>query len=92
MAAVVSKVASITTCGDWFVTQKALESRSGQTVPSDHAPLIIGDRNLKHVLCEVHRNRRSIHSVSSWFELMGVSSTRLMMPQNREESRNGHHL
>jgi hypothetical protein len=58
----------------WFVTQKPLESRSGQAVALDHAPLIIGDRNFKHVLCEVHRDRRSIHLVSSWFELMGVSS------------------
>jgi len=66
--------------------EEPLESRSTQSVPPYDMPTLVCDRNFKYVLCEVHSNRRSIHLVSSWFELMGVSSTRLMMPQNREES------
>jgi hypothetical protein len=72
--------------GDWFVAQKRRERGPVDSGTPHDAPVAGRDRNLKDILCEVHSDRRSIHTVSSSFELMGISSSRLMMPQNQEES------
>jgi len=71
---------------DRFLAQEGRELRPVDSVTPHDAPMAVRNRNFKYVLCEVDSDRRSIHTVSSLFELMGVSSSRPMMPQNGEES------
>jgi hypothetical protein len=46
---------------DSAVMKPALKLGSAQPCPINHFPVLIGDSDFEHALCQIHRNGRSIH-------------------------------
>src|SRR5256885_9274945 len=60
--------------GHRLLAQEGRELRPVDAGTPYDAAVAVRDGDLKDILCEVDSDRRSIHTVSSLFELMGVSS------------------